>query len=129
MTYIDRTRLGNVSRPAQVLFAFTFAVQLINGLYEAWMLEPSSAYSYLLYFAQASILLWWLTEDSKQTGDTWPLDLGYFIYLAWPVLILYHLFATRGFRGLIGILGYVGTIVAGWLAAVLVVQIYLWLYF
>ena len=119
----------NLSTPAKVLFAFTFAVQLIGGLYLAWQLEPSLPYSYLLYVAHVSILWWWLKEDSKKTGDTWPMDLGYFIYLAWLALIPYHLFRTRGFRGFIGIFGYVGSIIAGWLAAVLIVQIYLWLSF
>ncbi|MGQ0543013.1 MAG: hypothetical protein ACT4O9_14345 [Blastocatellia bacterium] len=118
----------NISTPARVFFAFTFFAQVIALLYEAWALEPPTAYLYLLYLAHASILWWWLKEDSRKTGGTWPMDLGYFIYLAWPVLIPYHLFTTRGLRGFIGIFGYVAAILAGWLTAVLVVQIYLWLY-
>ncbi len=121
--------LKNVSGPAILLFAFAFVVQLIGGLYEAWAVEPSLAYSSLLYLAHASILWWWLKDDSKKTGDTWPMDLGYFIYMAWPVLIPYHLFRTRGLSGFIGILAYIAALLAGMLAAVFVVQMYLWIHF
>lgn len=120
--------LENISRPAKVFFAFTFFAQVIVSLYEAWAFEPSIVNDLLFHLANASILWWWLTEDSRKTGDTWPMDLGYFIYIAWPVLIPYHLFKTRGFSGFIGILAYIAPLLAGMLAAALVIEIYLWLY-
>lgn len=121
--------LKSLSTPSKVLFAFTFAIQLIAGLYEAWQQEPSIVYSYLLYLAHASILLWWLKEDNKYQRETLPLDYGFFLYLAWFVIIPYHLFATRGFKAFIGIFGYIAAILVGWLTAVLIVQIYLLIYF
>lgn len=113
--------LDSISRPSKVLFAFTFAVQLIGSLYESWLSEPPLAYSYLLHFAHASILLWWLKEDTRNADETLPLDYGFFLYLAWFVIIPYHLFATRGLRGFVGIFGYIAAILAGWLTAVLIV--------
>lgn len=121
--------LENISRPSKVFFAFTFAGQLIGNLYEAWQLETPIAYAYLFHLGYASILLWWLKEDMRHERGTLPLDYGFFLYLAWFILIPYHLFATRGLRGFIGIFGYIAALLTGWLAAVLVVQIYLWLYF
>ncbi len=117
--------LENISTPAKVLFGFTFAVQVVGSLYQAWQLEPPIAYTYLLHLANATILLWWLKEDTKHQRETLPLDYGYFLYLAWPVLIPYHLFATRGLRGFIGIFAYIASFLAGWLIAVLVVLMYL----
>lgn len=117
--------LEKVSTPSKVFFAFTFGVQLIASLFDAWQQEPSVVYSYLLHLANASILLWWLKENIRNELETLPLDYGFFLYLAWFVIIPYHLFATRGLRSIIGIFGYIATILAGWLTAVLVVEIYL----
>jgi hypothetical protein len=114
------------STPAKVLFIFTFFTQFVGVLYSARAVELPALFQLLYSVATAWLFWWWLTEDSKQTGARWPsMDLGFLLFVAWIVIIPYHLFATRGWRGFIGILTYVGVFLAGWLAAVFV-SIILW---
>ena len=41
----------------------------------------------------------WLERDSheKRAGRVW--DMGFFLSIAWPVIIPYHLIKTRGIKG------------------------------
>jgi hypothetical protein len=65
---------------------------------------------------------WWLKEDSKQTDVRWQeLDLGFFLALAWFLLIPYHLFKSRGVHGLLGILSFIGVQIVAWACAALLI--------
>lgn len=45
------------------------------------------------------------------------LDLGLFLMIAWPILLPYHLFSTRGLKALLPILFYILVFLAGSFAA------------
>ncbi len=113
------------SLPAKAIFLFTFFSQFVAVLYSAWALELPALFQLLYWIAFGWLMWWWLKDDSKRTGVTWPLDTGYFILVAWVVIVPYYLFATRGFKGFIGILSFIAVFFAGWLAAVFV-TIILW---
>jgi hypothetical protein len=53
------------------------------------------------------------------------LDLGFFLYLAWPVVMPYYLVKTRGAKGLLIMLGfvaaYVGAAIIGIVLSVVIV--------
>lgn len=115
----------NISKRSILLFGLTFILQVINLLYRAWAVEPSLLFTLVSTLAFVYVLWWWLMADSKLTGTTWPMDMGYFIWLFWPVLIPYYLFSTRGLKGFIGIFTYIGVLAAGWLVVVLFVTVYL----
>ncbi|MEQ1924273.1 MAG: hypothetical protein ABL952_17370, partial [Pyrinomonadaceae bacterium] len=69
-------------------------------------------------------LFWlWLREDSRNYGIAWVLDLGMFLFMAWPLILPYHLFKTRGLKAFIPILAYVLTILLGTLAAAVVTSL------
>ena len=110
-----------LATPTKVLFLFTFFIQFISAFYSAWQTELPPVFQLLYWIAFGWLMWWWLREDSKRTGDTWPMDLGYFLFIAWYIIIPYHLFATRGVKGFIGILSFIGVFLAGWLAAVIVI--------
>ena len=114
------------SAPAKVLFSFAFFTQFVAALYSAKAFELPVLIQFLYWLALGWVMWWWLKEDSKQAGFAWPMmDLGYFIIVAWIVIIPYYLFATRGLKGFIGILSFIGVFLAGWLAANFV-SIILW---
>jgi hypothetical protein len=108
-----------------VLFLFTFFTQFIGGLYSAYGTELPPFFELLSRIAFAWLLWWWLREDSKRTAVTWPLDLGFFLFVGWILIIPYHLFKTRGLKGFFGILWFIGILLAAWVAATFV-AVLLW---
>lgn len=87
-------------------------------MYAGLGIEHLPIYEVLGWVASYWIVSWWLTKDSKRTGTTWPLDLGYFLFAGWFLILPYHLFRTRGVKALVGICAYLGFVIAGWAAAV-----------
>jgi hypothetical protein len=62
----------------------------------------------------------WLIADARRLGIDLPLDIGWFVYLACPLLLPYHVFKTRGVRGFIILAGFVGVFVATYLIGLVV---------
>ena len=60
----------------------------------------------------------WLQKDARRTGVGTVQDWGYFLLLAWPVVIPWYAFKTRGRSGwrlTLGLLGLVGAAYISWL--------------
>ena len=62
---------------------------------------------------------WWLRTDSRRRGVLSVYDLGFFLYLAWPIVMPYYLVKTRGAKGLFVILGFVTAYVGATLLGIL----------
>ena len=107
------------------LFPFVFLSQFVATFYAAFQFESSALFDALSRLAFFWLISWWLVEDSRQRGMSWPIDTGMFLYVAWIILIPYHLFRTRGIRALIGILSLTGVMIAGWLAAAIAIA-FIW---
>lgn len=43
--------------------------------------------------------------------------MGMFLYSAWILFIPYYLFKTRGVKGFVGILAFIGVNIAAWIGA------------
>jgi hypothetical protein len=75
--------------------------QAAAGFYSAVGVDEPPAFITLYPLA----LLWaagaWLRADSRARGVKWVLDMGLFLYIAWPLLMPYYLFKTRRARGLL----------------------------
>ena len=108
--------------PARVLLVFVFLIQFLNGLYFQLRIEIPGVFDTLSRLALVSLIWWWLREDSRRLGITWVIDLGMFLLMAWPVILPYHLFKTRGLKGFIPILVYILAVIFGATAAVVVVM-------
>jgi hypothetical protein len=63
-------------------------------------------------------LAWWVVADCRALGRPMSIDHGWFVFLAWPIAVPYHLIATRGARGLLIIAGFVGLFVATYVVAI-----------
>lgn len=105
--------------PARVLFALTFFTWFITELYEVREISLPFSFELISRLGIAWTVWWWLRNDSRRLGIGWILDLGFFLYLAWPFILPYHLFKTRGLKAFIPILAFILTALCGSLTAVI----------
>jgi hypothetical protein len=100
--------LSRLTSPKALLYIFVVLTQLATGSYLASGLEPPGFFTFAYGLAFLWIVGWWLRTDSRERGIGWVFDMGLFLYIAWPLVIPYYLFKSRGARGLLVILGFVG---------------------
>jgi hypothetical protein len=70
-----------------------------SALYTLADAEPSPIV--VLFFSAAPLLavIMWLERDAHRTGVGAVHDLGFFLWFAWPVVIPWYAWKTRGSRG------------------------------
>jgi hypothetical protein len=104
-----RNLLSKLLSPAALLYIYLILMRVAYGVYLAADFEPPPAFA-LAYFAGFLwIVGWWLLTDSRKRGISWVYDLGLFLAIAWPFIMPYYLIKTRGAKGLLAILAFVGT--------------------
>ena len=69
------------------------------ALYAATRAEPSPVVALFLTSGPLVAVFLWLQKDARRTGVGAVQDWGYFLFLAWPVLIPWYAFKTRGPSG------------------------------
>src|SRR5215813_13855378 len=72
---------------------------LLTATYAVLHIEPSSIMGLFLTSAPAIVVILWLQKDSRRTGVGSVQDLGYFLWIAWPFVIPWYAFRTRGRSG------------------------------
>jgi hypothetical protein len=87
---------------------------LAAAVYAATQTEPSSSTAYFLSGGPLLAVVIWLQKDARRTGVGTVQDWGYFLLLAWPVVIPWYAFKTRGRSGWRLILGLFGLIAAAY---------------
>jgi len=102
------TALSRTLSPTVLLYSFSVITQFADGLYLGQQLEAPGVYTLLHWAAQLWIIGWWLRTDSRKRGVVWVYDMGFFLCIAWPLVMPYYLVKTRGAKGLLIILGFVG---------------------
>jgi hypothetical protein len=72
---------------------------LATAVYVATQSEPAPVVE--LFFSAGPLLavILWLQQDARRTGVGSVQDWGYFLLLAWPVVIPWYAFKTRGRAG------------------------------
>jgi hypothetical protein len=115
-------RIAAVPNPGAttLLGAFFLIANVGAALYSAHGLQPSGGFVLLSYVGFGLGVAWWIHADNRRLGRTELLDQGWFVYLAWPVFLPYHLFKTRGNRGALTLLGLAGLYAATYALSVLV---------
>jgi len=106
--------------PTILLCSFVIITQFGYGLYVGWQMEPPAAYSAIHWVAQLWIIGWWLRSDSRRRNLRSVYDMGFFLSIAWPIVIAYYLLKTRGARGLLVLLGLIAVYFAAAMAGVVV---------
>lgn len=84
-----------------LLYVFFCISQISRGVYLAYGIEPPPAYELLHFVGIIWIFGWWLRQDLTKHKVEWPIDLGLFLQIAWPVVVPYYLFRTRGVRAIV----------------------------
>ena len=102
---------SRLASPTCLLYTFFIVTQVAAGFYVASGLEPPGLFTFVLTVGSIWIIGWWLRTDSQKRGVGWVYDMGLFLYLAWPLVLPYYLFKTRGPKALLVIVGFVAAFV------------------
>ena len=113
------------SLPMLVLIGIlVFIYQFVIGIYYARGLEPLPSFEFLYQAALLCGVVWWLRADTRRYAVKPVYCLGLLVKVGWIILIPYHLFKTRGLRGLIPLVALIGIFIAAQLLAVFVYMLF-----
>lgn len=104
---------------SKLFWASVFLIAFIFGLYGG-MAVPMRPYADL--FAGLALQLGiaiWLDGDIRRRGYRPAFDSKTFLFFAWPVVGPYYLFRTRGWKGLVPILGFIALLTMGYVGGAL----------
>jgi hypothetical protein len=118
-------KITKFTTPAAAIFVYVFALQFIDNLYALQGIEGPLGWEFLSRIGLVWLIWWWLRVDSRERGIGWVLDLGMFLYLAWIVVLPYHLFKTRGWAAFVPILFFIAVALMGFVSAVVVWVVFL----
>ena len=122
------TVLSRMFSPVSLLYTFVVITQFAYGAYVGAQLQFPGGVTYIFAFGMLWAIGWWLRTDSRRRGVLAVYDLGFFLYLAWPVVMPYYLVKTRGAKGLLAILcfviAYFGAAIVGVVVSMLLVTIH-----
>ena len=92
-------------------------VEVVSGLkgYEA-----SSSTHMLWGFSFLFLVAFWVTADSKRGDFEAPFELGFLVYILFPITLPWYLISTRGADGVLMLLGFLLLYLGPWLAGVVV---------
>ena|SRR5437763_1469689 len=94
-----------------ILLAFAGVIGFGGGACAARGAEISPIMRILAYLGFPTLMTYWLRKDGR-INETWSVwDFGFFIYMAWPIVVPYHLVRTRRLRGLLPIAAFLGTFI------------------
>ena len=112
--------LSRIVSPTILLYAFAFTSEIGEGFYSVTEGEPPRGFTVASGIGLLWILGWWLRRDHRLRGIPWIYDMGMFLYMVWPFIMPYYLIKSRGTRGLLGILGFMGAYLGGLVVGVTV---------
>jgi hypothetical protein len=112
--------LSRLASPAALLYLFLIIAQGIRGVYLGRDDEPPPAFTLLYALGFLWVVGWWLRRDSIKRGVGWVFDMGLFLYIAWPFVMPYYLLKTRGAKGLLAILAFVGAYIGALVAGMVI---------
>ena len=110
--------LSQVASPTKLLYMYVAVVQIVSGFYLAGSIEPPPLFALLYALGFLWIIGWWLLKDSRKLGVEWVLDMGLFLYIAWPLIMPYYLLKTRGVKGILAIIVFIGVFVMAAMAGI-----------
>jgi hypothetical protein len=113
------TVLSRILSPAPLLYSFVVITQFAHGVYLGAQLEPPGAFTLLSWLIFLWVVGWWMRTDSGKRGDASVYDMGFFLYIAWPLVMSYYLVKTRRARGLLVILGFTGAYIGAAIIGIL----------
>lgn len=81
-----------------LIVGLVFFIQGVEGFYAIYEMAPPGAFVLLSYLTLFWIIGDWFLKDSRKNKIEWVYDMGFLLYLFWPVFIPFYLFKTRGLK-------------------------------
>jgi hypothetical protein len=104
-----------------VLICLAIFVYFVGqGIYQGLGVEPLPAFEFLFKLIFMCGVVWWLRAEAQSSPVKQVYCAGLLVNLAWPIIIPYHLFKTRGVRGLLPLFALIATFVIAEILAVIV---------
>ncbi|HJS25138.1 MAG TPA: hypothetical protein VJ751_12340 [Pyrinomonadaceae bacterium] len=103
-----------------LLGVLMFVYHLGRGIYFARGLEPLPTVEFLYTAGFICGVVWWLRADAKSSAVTRTYCDGLLVGIGWIFIIPYHLFKTRGVKGLIPLFALILTFIASYVLAAIV---------
>ena len=94
-----------------LLYVFLIVTQLISGAYLASGRETPPMFALVYAFGFLWMIGWWLRDDSKRREIRWVYDIGFFLSVAWPFVLPIYLLKSRGVKGIIPVLAFIGVFI------------------
>jgi hypothetical protein len=105
--------LSRLVSPTALVYVYVILTQFAHGIYFGSELGPPPAVTLIDTVGLLWLVGWWLLRDSRKRGVAWVYDMGFFLSIAWPLIMPYYLLKTRGAaKGLLLIFAFVGTFIA-----------------
>jgi hypothetical protein len=114
---------------AQKILSWLFLLSMIlltgvaKGIYASQGLAPSLRFEFLSVLGTFIFFWFWIRKECEPCGATFPMDFGWFVGIAGPVVALYYLWRYQRWRGLAKlaalVLAYVASLVVGGVTRVL----------
>jgi hypothetical protein len=114
-----KQQLGQES-PWLLLAVSVLVGQIGVGLYTAHEMDMPGPLWAIYYAIQLTALGIWLERDNRRLRVIRIWDIGFFLYLAWVIVIPYYLIKTRGLkRGFLIMLAWVGAYIVAYVVGLL----------
>ena len=126
MTAVNSTLMEQRSNDVTLRVAKLAALfaSLVAAAYAVAQIEPSPVIALFVSGGPLLAVILWLQQDARRTGVGSVHDLGYFLLLAWPVVIPWYAFKTRGRSGwrlTTGLFGLIGAAYLTWFSVAYVI--------
>ena len=95
----------------------------VAALYVVADAQPSPVVSVFVTFAPLIAVIAWLDRDAQRGGAVATLDWGLFLWAAWPFLLPWYVFHTRGRRGWRLLLGLAALVLSPFIAGFATVRL------
>jgi hypothetical protein len=119
-----RRLLSLITSPAGLLYIFLLVTQPAFGLYTARGIEPPGLFRLLYSLCFLWIIGWWLQRDSRERGFSLVYDMGFFLLIAWPIIMPYYLFKTRGPKAFLTLLAFLAVYLGTYIMTVVIYFVY-----
>ncbi len=113
-----KNRFSRLTFPGVLTFILGAVFGFSNGLYAGLQRETPGALEAVQLLLLFWSLGWWIQKDSRTRDIDSPTDLGFFLWIAWPIVLFYHLFRTRRLKALLLIAGYLAVFLTAVIAGV-----------
>jgi len=86
------------SAPLKSVFVTTVTASTVAVIYGLVGVQPSPLPTLFLTFAPLISVIFWVQSDARFHRLATIQDLGFFVYLLWPVVVPWYVIKTRGAR-------------------------------